>query len=355
MLTSQLSQQLGIHVPTALLFDLADIGGVATRLAELHGPHLSERFGHQAIAEQLTRAPQLSSALHSWENAPTDQVVPRHPLLAPLKTTGTRRPIFMIHPPGGIVVCYRELAQRLDGNQPLFAIRARGLHGSEALPDTLQSMAADYLQAVREVQPQGPYTLGGWSLGGLVAYEMAQQLLQSGESLASLILLDTTIPEGSTNLVPAAELVNVGLEYGIDLSLDQLGQLAPAEQLPFLWEHAKGLGVIDEQSPPEVVARVLEDLQGLFHHHVQLSRAYRLAPLAASIDLLRPTETPFELQVSPDRGWRHLAHAIRVHFVPGHHHSMVQSPNVQHVAQVICSISSGDTISNNSTAGSPSQ
>ncbi len=335
MLTSQLSQQLGIHVPTALLFDLADIGQVATRLAELHGPVLAARFGDDAINEQLTRARQMATAGPSKNDAPISHVSAMHPLLAPLKASGSRRPIFMVHPPGGIVICYRELARRLDPEQPLIAIRARGLHGQETMPQSLEAMAADYLEAVREVQPHGPYMLGGWSLGGLVAYEMAQQLLQSGESLAPLVLLDTTIPEGSTDLVPANELVNVGLEYGIDLTLDQLGQLSPAEQLPFLWEHAQGLGVIDDQSPPEVVARVLEELQHLFHHHVALAHAYRLAPLAANIDLFRPSETPFKIKVSPDRGWRHLVRAVTVHTIPGHHHSMVQSPNVEHLAQVI--------------------
>ncbi|MEZ6079050.1 MAG: alpha/beta fold hydrolase [Pirellulaceae bacterium] len=117
-----------------------------------------------------------------------------HPLLAPLKVSGSRTPIFMVHPPGGIVVCYRELARQLAADQPLLALRSRGLHGAEPLPPTLAAMAADYVEAVRAYQPQGPYTLGGWSLGGLVAYEMAQQLLHAGQELSHLILLDTTIP-----------------------------------------------------------------------------------------------------------------------------------------------------------------
>jgi amino acid adenylation domain-containing protein len=374
MLTTQLSQELGIHVPTALLFDLADIRQVANRLAQLHAKTLAERFGPAAIEDQLSFVPTVDLNTPSAnQQGSTDAAAvclsqaDRHPLLAPLKISGTRPPLFLVHPPGGIVVCYRELAQHLASDLPLVAIRARGLHGAEQLPGSMETMAADYLQAIRTVQPEGPYTLGGWSLGGLVAYEMAQQILRAGQALSRLILLDTTIPESATNLVPATEVMNVGMEYGIALTLEQLGQLPAAQQLQFLWEHAKQLGVITEDAPAEAIARVLEDLRSLFHHHVKLANAYRLAPLAGHIDLFRPTQTPCALPVAPDRGWRHLAQHVTVHFVPGHHHSMVQSPHAQHLARrlnwtalglvpdVSYADSSGATISNNSTAGSPSQ
>ncbi|MEZ6079051.1 MAG: hypothetical protein R3C56_26260 [Pirellulaceae bacterium] len=102
-----------------------------------------------------------------------------------------------------------------------------------------------------------------------------------------------------------------------------------------MWEHAQGLGVLDDNSPPEVVARVLQDLQQLFHHHVQLSRAYRIQPLNGRIELIRPSDTPVALPVAHDRGWSHLARSVRVQFVSGHHHSMVQSPHVEQLAQII--------------------
>jgi len=196
-------------------------------------------------------------------------------------------------------------------------------------------MAADYLAAMQTVQPAGPYVVGGWSLGGLVAYEIAQLLLEQGEQVSKLILLDTTIPVGSTDLVPASEQVNVGLEYGIELSLDELAGLGPEEQLPFLWQHAQQLGVLSDDAPPEVVEQALRELQGLFHHHVQLARRYRPLPLAADVLLIRPREVPFELQVREDRGWRFLARSVEVRFVAGHHHSMVQQPHVQELAAAV--------------------
>lgn len=321
MLTTQLSKQLQVHVPTALLFDLADIAQLAERLAMLHPQVLAAKFGKECIS------------FYEVAQSHSDSSV--HPLLAPLKPNGDNRPVFMVHPPGGIVVCYRELARYLPANQPLYAIRSRGLHGAEQLPESIEAMAADYLKALKTIQPNGPYLLGGWSLGGLVAYEMARQLLASGEEVQRLIFLDTTIPEGAADCVPVEEQVNVGLEYGIELTLDQLGDLSPEEQLPLLHDHADKLGILAAQSPPEVVQQVLQDLQSLFHHHVTVSRKYRLQPIPARLLLLRPTEVPFDLKVSEDRGWRHLFEKVDVRFVPGHHHSMVQTPHVKRLAEVI--------------------
>ncbi len=321
MLTTQLSKLLQIHVPTALLFDLADIAQLAERLAVLHPQALTARFGQECIA--------------FYEQVENSSESGHHPLLAALKPTGDDTPIFMVHPPGGIVVCYRELARYLPTTQPLWALRSRGLHGAEKLPETIEEMAADYLSALKTVQPKGPYIVGGWSLGGLIAYEMAKQLLDSGEQLERLVFLDTTIPEGAADCVPLAEQVNVGLEYGIELTLDQLGELSPEEQLPLLHDHADKLGILAAQSAPEVIERVLSDLQSLFHHHVTLSRRYRLKPLKTKLLLLRPEEVPFDLKVTEDRGWRHLISDVEVRFVPGHHHSMVQAPHVKRMADVI--------------------
>lgn len=332
MLTSQLTEALEVHVPTALIFDLADITQMATRLVELYPAEMTNRFGADCIEKQFEQ----SGLAHSSDAGDQDSV--NHPLIAPLKPSGMRPPIFMVHPPGGIVMCYRELSQHLPSDQPLFAIRSHGLHGNEELPDSIEHMAAAYLIAVKQTRSSGPYVLGGWSLGGLIAYEMARQLIAQGDDVKQLIMLDTTIPDGSSDLVPAKEQVNVGLEYGIDLTLEELSELPPEEQLPFLWDHAKKLGVLDDNSPPEVVAQSLEDLQGLFSHHVECSSKYKLAPLPIDVTLFRPTDTPQEIEVAHDRGWGNLVSKVNVDFVPGHHHSMVQSPNVEQLAKKIAEL-----------------
>src|SRR5205823_1918690 len=97
----------------------------------------------------------------------------RSPLVA-IQSGGARRPFFCVHPGGGEVLCYYDLARALGPDQPFYGLRAVGLEG-EAMPDTrIAAMAARYLDVLREQQQHGPYLLGGWSLGGVVAFEMAQ-------------------------------------------------------------------------------------------------------------------------------------------------------------------------------------
>ena len=332
MMTTKLSEDLGVHVPTALLFDLADIAKLAQRLVQLHEMEMANRFGTESTTAYSQSA---LPSIHSSTGEESTAKAAMHPLLAPLKKDGERTPIFMVHPPGGIVICYRELAAQLDEEQPLLAIRSRGLHGREKMPGTIQEMAADYIDAIKRAQPVGPYIVGGWSLGGIIAYEIAQQLLAAGEAVQRLVLLDSTIPDDATDLVDSEDLSKVGDEYGIDLTLDELSDLKEDDQLPFLWQHAINLGVLSDETPKAVVDQVLMDLQSLFHHHVQLTNKYRMKPLDASVLLVRPSDVPFQVKTAEDRGWSKLVREVQVEYVSGHHHSMVQMPQVAELAVLL--------------------
>jgi amino acid adenylation domain-containing protein len=110
-------------------------------------------------------------------------------LLAP---GGERTPFFFVHPVGGTILQYRALAHRLGVDRPFYAIQSPALEGNPLLPEiTIEALARSYLDAVRRAVPKGPYLLGGWSFGGLVAAEMAQALRHAGEEVALLALLDS--------------------------------------------------------------------------------------------------------------------------------------------------------------------
>jgi amino acid adenylation domain-containing protein len=326
-----LQDELGRRIQTTALFELTRIAELSDYLAEHYADAVSQRFGSESTTAGDRRS--LSSdAAGACETSGPDLA---NDLIVPIQPEGQKTPLFMVHPPGGIVICYQPLARYLGINQPLYGIRARGLHGEEDLPDDLAVMAQEYVAQMRSVQPQGPYRLGGWSLGGVVAYEMAQQLMRSGQQVEALVLLDTTIPQGDANREYLAEAEQTGLEYGIDLTLEQLGELGPEEQLPYLFEHARKLGVIDEQAPESLIQQVLEDLKRLFHRHLELASRYAIKPYAERVILIRPQETPVSVATTPDRGWRQLAREVAVHFVPGQHHSMVKEPHVAVLAQVL--------------------
>jgi acyl-CoA synthetase (AMP-forming)/AMP-acid ligase II/thioesterase domain-containing protein len=115
------------------------------------------------------------------------------PLIVPLQAEGDRTPLFFVHAMDGEIVRYAGLARRLDRDHPFLAIRARGADGDEAAHGSLDAMVADYVDSVRQLQPQGPYILGGVCMGGTVAVEMATRLQRAGEEVALVILVDPRV------------------------------------------------------------------------------------------------------------------------------------------------------------------
>ncbi len=317
-LTSRLSDELGVRVPPALVFDLADIRTMSKRLLDLYPSQLEARFGVEVF--------QNTMAANGLDQAR----VGSDPLIAAWKPSGNRTPLFLVHPPGGIVVCYKDLASAVHPDQPLYAVRSRGLHGDERLPATVVEMADEYAAAIDRTYPDGMVSVGGWSLGGIFAVELTRQLKRRRRRVQRLWLFDTTLDAAASD--PSASSnspAHIGREYGLDMTLQDLSELAPEEQLPFLWDHAKKLGVLHDDAPEGVVRQTLEDLQRLFHHHVQLASGYAMEPIDVPVTLVRPRDVPVQLVGPEDRGWSAWTGSLDVLWVPGHHHSMLSMPHVK--------------------------
>jgi phthiocerol/phenolphthiocerol synthesis type-I polyketide synthase E len=130
--------------------------------------------------EELARVVQGEALSSRWS-----------PLVA-IQQNGSRPPLFFVHPHGGNVLVYRALSQHLGSDQPFYGLQSQGLDGDQPLLKTIEDMAALYLKEMRRVQPHGPYFLGGYCMGGTIAFEMAQRLRATGEAVALLALIDTT-------------------------------------------------------------------------------------------------------------------------------------------------------------------
>jgi nonribosomal peptide synthetase DhbF len=121
-------------------------------------------------------------------------------LVLPIRPRGGRQPLFCIHPAAGLSWSYSRLISHIPIGHPIYGLQARKLAQPEVSPRDIAGMAADYLAAVREIQPGGPYNLLGWSFGGLVAHAMATQLQSMGEEVSLLALLDSYPPNGEMPL-----------------------------------------------------------------------------------------------------------------------------------------------------------
>ncbi|MEV4257331.1 amino acid adenylation domain-containing protein, partial [Spirillospora sp. NPDC049652] len=164
-------------------FDLGGDSVTALRLvsrAEQAGVELTPRdvFTHQTV-ERIVRR----------DDTGTGADPGLQPLL-PIRATGTRPPLFLVHPAGGLAWGYMQFLAHLPADQPVYGLQSRVFTGAEPAAD-VAAMAADYAELIRTVRPEGPYHLAGWSLGGLIAYETACRLQAAGAEVGLLALIDS--------------------------------------------------------------------------------------------------------------------------------------------------------------------
>ncbi|GLZ32188.1 hypothetical protein Lesp02_43760 [Lentzea sp. NBRC 105346] len=164
-------------------FDLGGHSLLTIRLAGLVAERLGVRIGVMALFQTPTVA-ELAPVVENRPGRLTGGTS-----LIPLRTRGSRPPLFCVHPGLGVGSVYSGLLRFLPDDQPVYAVQARGLVDDGELPGSLPDMAEDYLRQIRAVAPHGPYRLLGWSFGGLVAHEMAARLRRDGADV-ELTLLD---------------------------------------------------------------------------------------------------------------------------------------------------------------------
>ena len=167
--------------------DFFDLGGhslIAVRMFSKIKKTYQQDFGLSTLFEARTIR-QLAGLIRKVETSSVPDVAPSSAVVA-IRRQGTRLPLFVVSGVGGHVIGVNGLARYLGEDQPVFALQPQGVDGREPLLTRVEDMAAYYLRGVREVQPHGPYCLAGYSFGGFVVFEMAQQLNAAGETVSLL-------------------------------------------------------------------------------------------------------------------------------------------------------------------------
>ena len=173
--------------PIGLRDNFFDLGGnslVAVRLFS----EMRKLFGRGFALSVLFQAPTVEKLADIIRK---DGWSPQWTSLVPIQAGGSKPPFFCVHGGGGNILLYRELAQHLGADYPFYGLQARGLDGSDEYLTTTEAMAESYLREMRELQPEGPYYLGGFCMGGQVAVEIAQRLVREGQQVNLLFVIDT--------------------------------------------------------------------------------------------------------------------------------------------------------------------
>ncbi|MCP4414851.1 MAG: hypothetical protein GY808_20015, partial [Gammaproteobacteria bacterium] len=254
--------------------------------------------------------------------------------LVAIQPKGERPPLFCVHPTGGNVMCYFELAQHLGNGQPFYGLQAFGMEAGQTPHSQVVDMAEIYLETLQTLQPEGPYQLGGWSLGGLVAFEIACLLQAKGESVSLLALIDTEVPSNGKGYQETEDdahfLVNMFAEDEISLSLEHLQKLTPDEQLSYVIEQGKQIGLF----PLDVDLTQARRFMQVFKYNADAEYRYKPHSYSGKITLFRATEGGDGEPLDSDYGWGdYTTEGVETISVPGNHFSMIKSPHVRILAE----------------------
>ena len=311
-------------------FDLGGNSLVAVRLMAQIQREFQQDLPISVLFQKATPEQMTTELLRRrWSNI--------HSALVEIQPTGTKLPFFCVHPVGGEVFCYATLARQLGPEQPLYGLQVPR-HSHQQLPSqTIEEMAHSYIVELQTIQPSGPYLLGGWSMGGVIAFEMAQQLVQQGQKVALLALIDSDAPTNRPS--PTKTLVQrFGEElegvFSKLLTIDytQFQDLSLEEQLIQLYLYAEQADML----PPDLEFEHLLSMFSIYQRNVEALRHYQ--PRGYSGQLTLFTATPSEESHAVDRthGWQTLApQEFALHIVPGDHYSMLKKPNVHHLVELL--------------------
>jgi amino acid adenylation domain-containing protein len=266
--------------------------------------------------------------------------------LVEFQAAGSRHPLFLIHPSGGNVLCYSHLARRLGSDQPVYGIQTPGLYRERPLYTRIEDMAAYYIEVIRTIQTEGPYSIGGWSLGGVVAFEMAQQLTAQQQKVEHLLMLDSgpwRAEEKSIDDEDAAEILLEALKDYEPVLMKEIEPLQGDERIDYLLKKAISMDFL----PPDFEVaqahhlltvektneRAMEQyVPQLYPGRVTVFKA--VPPIAVQLSGVS-TGSGEAREVLPDStmGWEELAAGgVQVIDVPGTHGTMLTPPYVETVA-----------------------
>ena len=257
-------------------------------------------------------------------------------ILVRIRPNGSRPPIFFVHAIGGDVTNYLDLAQGLGRSQPFFGIQAPGLGGEPSTFSSLEEMAARYVEVLRETQAEGPYILGGWSMGAVVGYEMAQQLRQRGQEVKLLVLLEPSVPTRIRGYAPERALSSLveDLQCMVGAPVASAASAAgsPRSQVEGLLLQARAAGL----DVPAVEGDLSERMLSVYDNNLAVLQAYRPRAYEGKAVMVAVRETEGTPSPGTASFWRDLVGpGLDIYRVSGNHTSMLRPPHVRELAAVL--------------------
>jgi amino acid adenylation domain-containing protein/natural product biosynthesis luciferase-like monooxygenase protein len=313
-----------------------DLGGHSILAVTLFN-QIDRMFGKRLPLATLFRAPtieHLAAALQARDRSH------QWPSMVPIHPEGSRPRFFCVHGAGGNVLLYRDLANSLGTDYPFYGLQSQGLDGKAPPLTTIEAMAEKYLGEIREIQPEGPYCLGGYCLGGTIAYEIAQRLRADGDKVAFVALLDTynfCRMEQPSLLGYFRQKIRFHFDNVVGLPLRKWPsyfankfRVARDGELSSLWKELRNVlgrnGTATREDSPSIEAGVQET-------NDRAAQVYEPKPYAGRVTLFKP-RVNYDFYPDPQMGWGDLVNGeLDIVELPVNPHAMLLEPYVRFLAE----------------------
>ncbi|WP_158557064.1 non-ribosomal peptide synthetase [Mucilaginibacter conchicola] len=301
---ARLEKETGKRLPLATLFEYSTVEKLASRL--------------EIDAEAIT-----------WES------------LVPIKPKGSKMPLYIVHGAGLNVLLFNALAMHMDDEQPVYGLQAKGLNGIDEPLDVMEEIAANYVDEIINHDPVGPYAVAGYSLGGLIAYEMAKQMQAMGKDVRMLAMFDTYADQ--------TQKYDSKLKIAVDNTWTLIKQIAYTPVL-FVKDPKRTV----EYKSREIGRRIQKAAKKLFPDKVEkkegfaaytddihersltAQKNYHLTPADIAVELFRATKKTFYMPDFEYLGWKPYAlKGVHVHDIPGEHNTIFAPPHDKLFAEIL--------------------